>query len=194
MSVKYDAYFTKASETYGVDKNLLIAIAQTESGINANSTSNAGAMGVMQLMPGTASLMGVQNAYDPEQNIMGGAKYFAQMLQTFNGDVELALSAYNAGPTRVKQSGTVLSFTQDYVDKVLSKLKNVDKLNNNPNSTPTVPTYVRNTVGNGLVWWGDLIRVIVILLCIILGVVTFSLAVTSGGVVEKVGEIVNGVK
>jgi len=77
-------------------------------------------MGVMQLMPGTAAGLGVTDAFDPMQNIMGGANYLRQMLDRFDGNLPAALSAYNAGLGRVsKNGGNVLSYTQGYVDKVL---------------------------------------------------------------------------
>lgn len=92
-----EEYFKEASETYGVDINLLKSIAKQESNFNPSATSSAGAMGVMQLMPSTAKGLGVTNAYDAQQNIMGGAKLMAQNLKKYNGDVSLALAAYNAG-------------------------------------------------------------------------------------------------
>ena len=77
----YDEYFNKASTTYNVDKRLLIAVAKTESDFNPKATSGAGAKGIMQLMDSTAKSLGVTNSYDPEQNIMGGAKYLSQLLK-----------------------------------------------------------------------------------------------------------------
>ena len=100
-----EEYFKEASETYGVDINLLKAIARQESNFNPSATSSAGAMGVMQLMPSTAKGLGVTNAYDAQQNIMGGAKLMAQNLKKYNGDVSLALAAYNAGGGNVDKYG-----------------------------------------------------------------------------------------
>lgn len=115
-------YFQQASETYGVDVNLLKCVAYAESNFNPDSTSHAGAMGVMQLMPKTAEGLGVTDAYDPEQNIMGGAKYLSIQLERFDGDVELALAAYNAGPGNVKKYGGIPPFeeTQNYVKKIMN--------------------------------------------------------------------------
>ncbi|RKI38793.1 lytic transglycosylase domain-containing protein [bacterium D16-51] len=117
---KYDEYFKKAAKVYGVSESLLKAIAKAESNFNPNDVSSAGAIGIMQLMPGTAKELGVSNPYDPEQNIMGGAKCIAQKLKEFNGDVRLALAAYNAGSGAVKRNGGVPSYCKSYVSKVLS--------------------------------------------------------------------------
>lgn len=117
---KYDAYFKKAAKRYGVSESLLKAIAKAESNFNPKDVSSAGAAGIMQLMPDTARSLGVKNVYDPEQNIMGGAKCIKQKLKEFNGDVRLALAAYNAGSGAVKRNGGVPSFCKKYINKVLS--------------------------------------------------------------------------
>lgn len=121
-----EEYFKEASETYGVDINLLKAIARQESNFNPSATSSAGAMGVMQLMPSTAKGLGVTNAYDAQENIMGGAKLMAQNLKKYNGDVSLALAAYNAGSGNVDKYGGIPPFkeTQNYVKKVLGYYQN----------------------------------------------------------------------
>lgn len=115
----FDSIFEAASKRYNVPINLLKAVAKVESNFNPNATSRCGAMGIMQLMPRTAKGLGVTDAYDPEQNIMGGAKYLRQMLNQFGGDIELALAAYNAGPGNVKKYGGIPPFAQGYVNKVL---------------------------------------------------------------------------
>ncbi len=119
-TTKYDRYFKTAADKYNVSESLLKAIARAESNFNAKSTSGAGAMGVMQLMPETAKGLGVTDAYDPEQNIMGGAKCISQKLQEFKGNVRLALAAYNAGSGAVRRNGGVPSYCKTYVNRVLS--------------------------------------------------------------------------
>ncbi len=113
--------FQEAAQTYGVDVNLLTAIARQESNFTATATSSSGAMGIMQLMPATAQGLGVNDAYNPYENIMGGAKYISQLLSRYNGDISLALAAYNAGSGNVAKYGGIPPFaeTQNYVSKVL---------------------------------------------------------------------------
>ena len=105
-----------------VDPALIKAIIANESGFNANATSNVGAQGLMQLMPGTAAGLGVTDAYDPAQNVAGGTKYIKGLLGKFNGDVRLAVAAYNAGPGAVEKYGGVPPYaeTQNYVQNVLA--------------------------------------------------------------------------
>lgn len=117
---KYDKYFKEAALKYDVSESLLKAIAKAESNFNAKAVSSAGAMGVMQLMPTTAESLGVDDPYDPRQNIMGGAKCIAAKLKEFDGDVKTALAAYNAGSGAVKRYGGIPSYCKSYVNKVLS--------------------------------------------------------------------------
>ena len=109
-----------AATKYGVDPKLVSAVAEAESGGNQSAVSDAGAIGVMQLMPETAAALGV-NPYDEQQNIEGGAKYLKQMLDSFGGDVKKAVAAYNAGAQAVRDYQGVPPYreTQNYVNKVL---------------------------------------------------------------------------
>jgi hypothetical protein len=119
-------YFEEAAEKYNVDVNLLKAIAKAESNFDASATSSAGAMGIMQLMPSTAKSLGISDAYDAYDNIMGGAKIISQYLKKYNGDTSLALAAYNAGGGNVDKYGGIPPFaeTKSYVKKVLNYYKN----------------------------------------------------------------------
>lgn len=119
------AIFQEAANTYGVPISLLTAMAKQESNFQADATSRSGAMGIMQLMPATASYFGVEDPYDPKENIMAGAKYISQLLDKYNGDTSLALAAYNAGSGNVSKYGGIPPFkeTQNYVAKILGYME-----------------------------------------------------------------------
>ncbi|WP_419961416.1 lytic transglycosylase domain-containing protein [Psychrobacillus sp. BM2] len=118
----FEEIIKKAATTYNVPEKLISSIIKQESNFNPSATSSAGASGLMQLMPGTAKYLGVTNSLDPEQNIMGGAKYISQMLSQFDGNIETALAAYNAGPGAVKKYDGIPPYkeTQNYVQKVMN--------------------------------------------------------------------------
>lgn len=118
---KYDSIFEKAAETYHLPVSLLKAVAKQESGFDPSAVSSSGAMGIMQLMPETARELGVDDPFDPEENIMGGARYLASMMKRYDNDISLALAAYNAGAGNVDKYGGIPPFTEtkQYVKKVL---------------------------------------------------------------------------
>lgn len=125
----YMDYIYEASQTYGMPVNLILGIIKAESDFNNDCVSYAGAKGLMQLMPETAAEVGVTDVFDPRQNILGGVEYVTKLINRYNGDVKLALAAYNTGPGKIAQRGvtssnsaeylTVPQSIRDYADRVL---------------------------------------------------------------------------
>ena len=118
----FETLVRRESLAVGISPSLVAAVAQTESGRNPSATSAAGAAGMMQLMPATATRYGVANPYDPNQNVHGGARYLKFLINRFGQDVKLALAAYNAGEDAVDRSGGQIppfAETQAYVPRVL---------------------------------------------------------------------------
>jgi soluble lytic murein transglycosylase-like protein len=122
---EYDQIIKSCSDKYGVNASLIKAVIHAESGYNPNAVSNKGASGLMQLMPGTAKSLKVSNSFDPKDNVEGGVKYLRFLLDTFRGDVSLALAAYNAGLGRVAKFGGIPPYaeTRTYVNRVLSYMQ-----------------------------------------------------------------------
>ena len=124
--LRYSSLIETASRTHGVDAALVHAVITAESGYNARALSRAGAQGLMQLMPDTARRYGVQNSWDPAENINGGVKYLKDLIQMFEGNLELAVAAYNAGENAVIRYGRKIppyAETVHYVPKVLGFYK-----------------------------------------------------------------------
>ncbi|HXU39963.1 MAG TPA: transglycosylase SLT domain-containing protein [Blastocatellia bacterium] len=121
---KYDELIAASAARNGVDPDLVTAVMRQESGFHQNARSYKGATGLMQLMPGTAARFGVTNIFDPAQNIEGGTKYLRFLLDSFDGDVDLALAGYNAGEHAVMNSGYKIPRyreTQNYVRSISAR-------------------------------------------------------------------------
>ena len=122
---QFEHLIAAASAKYGVSSSLIRAVIQAESGYNPQAVSRAGAGGLMQLMPGTAKQLKVADRFDPGQNVDGGVRYLKFLLDTFKGDVSLALAAYNAGLSKVAKYGGIPPYeeTRTYVSRVLSYMR-----------------------------------------------------------------------
>lgn len=126
-----DEAINRASKTVGIDQSLIRAVIQAESDFDPDAVSYCGAMGLMQLMPGTARSLGVVDPFNVQENVLGGTEYLKKQLESF-GDIRLALAAYNAGPTKIGSLGItdpddpeqytrISTGVRKYVDKVLSR-------------------------------------------------------------------------
>jgi len=118
----YDNLIRQAALNEGMDPHLIRGIVQVESQFNPRARSSKGAMGLMQLMPETATLMGVRDPWDPHENITAGTKYFSSLMRRYGGDVRKALAAYNAGPKAVDSYNGIPPYqeTREYVNNVLA--------------------------------------------------------------------------
>jgi soluble lytic murein transglycosylase len=125
MAKSYDLAIRRASRQHGVSAALVKAVIAAESGFDRLAESSKGARGLMQLMPATADQLGVDDAYDPWQNIDGGTRYLCELIDRFPGELELALAAYNAGPETVRQYQGIPPYkeTRGYVKRVLAYYK-----------------------------------------------------------------------
>jgi lysozyme len=139
---KYDQLIAAAAARHFVDPNLVVAVMRQESGFNARARSYKGATGLMQLMPATAARFGVTNIYDPQQNIEAGTRYLRFLLDTFDGDVSLALAGYNAGENAVVNSGFRIPRyreTQNYVRAISARYNATGPGRASVSKTPKAP-------------------------------------------------------
>jgi len=123
---QFDELIQQQSQTAEIDPSLVKAVIRQESGFNPKAVSHVGAQGLMQLMPGTASGLGVTDSFNPEQNVAGGAKYLKNLLNKYDQSVPMALAAYNAGPGAVDKYHGVPPYkeTQNYVKNVMKSYRN----------------------------------------------------------------------
>lgn len=166
IATPMDEIFEEASRETGVDVRLLKAVGKAESNFKASATSRCGAMGVMQLMPGTAKSLGVTNAYDARQNIMAGSRYLAKLLDKYDGDTKLALAAYNAGSGNVAKYGGIPPFkeTQNYVKRVLDYAGEDFNTNQTVNETASNESVAGQPAAGSLAFdseYGDMCRMMV---------------------------------
>jgi soluble lytic murein transglycosylase-like protein len=142
---EYQDMIKSISARYRVNPKLVTAVIATESNFDELAISRTGAMGLMQLMPDTATHLGVRNPFDPKENIEGGVKYLRYLIERFNGDLELAVAAYNCGPTTVSKYGKIPPYgeTRRYVKKVFDLYNGKKSMYISPSQSRTVRKIVR---------------------------------------------------
>lgn len=138
----------EASVKHGVDSDFILSVIKQESAGNPHAVSPAGARGLMQLMPGTASQLGVNDSFSPEQNVHGGARYLRELLERYDGDAVKALAAYNAGPGAVDRYNGVPPYreTRQYIQRVI---RDYNKSKQNTEKTPSAERAKKMTASNG---------------------------------------------
>ena len=143
---EYDPAIRKAAERYNVDHALVKAVIKAESNFNSKAVSRAGARGLMQLMPGTARALGVNDSFQPEDNIQGGVRYLRYLLDLFEGNLHLALAGYNAGQNAVFRHNDIPPYpeTRTYIQRVLRYFQDYRK---DPIISPTGDRAINNTEG-----------------------------------------------
>jgi hypothetical protein len=140
-----------ASDKHQIDPDLITSVIHAESGFNPKARSPKGAQGLMQLMPGTASRLGVSDAYDPAANVNGGTQYLRELLIRYNGDMAKALAAYNAGPARVEQYHGVPPYheTRTYVAKVIKDFNRKKTAARKPQTPPATASSQKPSAAKG---------------------------------------------
>ena len=123
----YDHVIEAAAERYRIPSALIRAVIKQESNFDSQAVSTKGAMGLMQLMPETADLLGVENPFDPDENVFGGTEYLVDLINLYNGNLNKALAAYNAGPDKVRDSIPNIRETRNFVDSVLHYYESFSK-------------------------------------------------------------------
>lgn len=176
-----DKYFNEASETYDVDVDLLKAVGKTESGFDTNAYSNAGAVGIMQLMPNTFKAMNENgNIWDAQTNINAGAKYLSILLNNYEGNVEKALAGYNAGENNVNKYGW-----EKYSNYVNTVQKNYEELTGNDTFLTSNSSKAEKSVN----WWGQLLVVILAIIIIIIGIVFLGSSIFTSNTINDIKSV-----